>query len=61
MPVITAVESGRELAGRRNIGIAAQGVSDFIGIFLMNAGEGQLSKACGGVGVERHASRYMPS
>src|SRR5579862_2192555 len=36
MPVITAVESGRELAGRRNIGIAAQGVSDFIGIFLMN-------------------------
>src|ERR1035438_2559369 len=47
MPVETTVEGGRELARRFYVGIGVERVRDFVGIFLVNAAEGQEGETLG--------------
>jgi hypothetical protein len=45
MPVIAAVESRRELAGRSHVSIAAEIVADLVGVFLVHARESKSGEA----------------
>ena len=48
VPVEAAVKGRRELARRRDVGIAVEHVADLVGIFLVNAGESERGETFGG-------------
>jgi hypothetical protein len=47
MPVVAAIEGGRELSRRGDVGVAVEDVTDLVWIFLVDAGEGERREAFG--------------
>src|SRR5208337_1022052 len=52
MPVVAAVERGRQLSRRSHIRIAVEGMTDLVRIFLVDARERKIGKPLGGVDVK---------
>ena len=52
VPVVAAVERRRQLARRRDVGIAVEVVRDLVRILLVHAGEGEVRETLGGFRVE---------
>jgi hypothetical protein len=52
VPVVAAIEHGRQFSGRWHIRIAVQAVTNVARIFLVDARECQAGKPFGGVGVK---------
>ena len=52
MPVVAAIEAGRERAWRSDISIAVKYMADMVRVLFAHAGERELGKTLSGVGVE---------
>src|SRR5438045_5957545 len=57
MPVVTAVECGREFARRRHVGVAVEQVADLVWIFLRDTAEREIGEMLRGLRVESALGR----